>query len=78
MAAPLALRERDAVLAGGLGPVEGLVGAPDELLWGVFYGVSNNKWKFWDISDAERLIGYRPQDNMEDYRGKVEQDWPAR
>jgi nucleoside-diphosphate-sugar epimerase len=52
--------------------------APDDLSFGVFYGVSNNKWRFWDISDAERLIGYRPQDNMEDYRGKVEQDWPRR
>jgi nucleoside-diphosphate-sugar epimerase len=54
------------------------VSAPDDLKWGVFYGVSNNKWKFWDISDAEKLIGYRPEDNMEDYRGKVEQDFVAR
>jgi nucleoside-diphosphate-sugar epimerase len=54
------------------------VAAPDDLKWGVFYGVSNNKWKFWDISDAAKLIGYQPQDNMEDFRGKVESEWGAR
>jgi nucleoside-diphosphate-sugar epimerase len=46
--------------------------APDHLKFGVFYGVSNNTWRFWDISDAQRLIGYRPQDNMEDWRGRGE------
>lgn len=48
------------------------VEAPDELRFAIFYGVSNNLWRFWDISDAERLIGYRPQDNAEAWRGKVD------
>lgn len=33
----------------------------------VFYGVSNNRWRFWDISHARDLIGYDPQDDAEDY-----------
>jgi len=37
----------------------------------IFYGVSGNKWRFWDISHAERVLGYRPQDNAEDYRDRL-------
>jgi nucleoside-diphosphate-sugar epimerase len=46
------------------------VDAPEELRFAIFYGVSNNKWRFWDISDAEALIGYRPEDDMEVWRGR--------
>ena len=45
------------------------VEAPDEVRFGVYYGVSDNKWRFWDISDAAEQIGYQPQDNMETWRG---------
>ncbi len=41
------------------------------LRFATFYGVSNNTWRFWDISDAALLIGYHPQDNAETYRGQV-------
>ena len=34
----------------------------------IFYGVSNNKWRFWDISHARQVVGYDPQDNAEDWR----------
>jgi hypothetical protein len=44
------------------------VSAPNDVRFGVFYGVSNNKWNFWDIEDARRRIGYQPQDNMETWR----------
>jgi nucleoside-diphosphate-sugar epimerase len=44
------------------------VNAPDDLRFGIFYGVSNNKWNFWDIEDARKRIGYMPQDNMETWR----------
>jgi len=37
-----------------------------------YYGVSNHKWRFWDISDAKRDLGYEPQDNAEVWRGKIE------
>jgi hypothetical protein len=29
----------------------------------VYYGVSDNKGMFWDISNAEEEIGYKPQDD---------------
>ena len=31
--------------------------------FGIYYGISNNRYRFWDISDAERELGYRPQDD---------------
>ena len=37
----------------------------------VFYGVSGNTWRFWDISYAERVLGYRPQDDAERYRDRL-------
>lgn len=29
----------------------------------IFYGISNNSHKFWDISNAREVIGYEPQDD---------------
>ena len=34
----------------------------------IFYGVSNNKWRFWDIKNAYNKIGYEPVENAENYR----------
>ncbi|UCD31207.1 MAG: NAD(P)-dependent oxidoreductase, partial [Desulfobacterales bacterium] len=31
--------------------------------FGIYYGVSNNRDRFWDISDAREEIGYYPEDN---------------
>jgi hypothetical protein len=31
--------------------------------FGIYYGVSDNKGRFWDISNAEKEIGYHPQDD---------------
>jgi nucleoside-diphosphate-sugar epimerase len=39
------------------------IDAPDDLRFGVFHGVSNNRWKRLDISDARRLLGYAPEDD---------------
>jgi nucleoside-diphosphate-sugar epimerase len=33
--------------------------------FGVYYGVSRNTWRFWDVSNE---IGYDPQDDAERYR----------
>ena len=30
--------------------------------FGIYYGVSNNERRFWDISDAAEQLGYRPVD----------------
>jgi nucleoside-diphosphate-sugar epimerase len=34
----------------------------------IFYGVSNNKWNFWDISYSENILGYKPKRNTENER----------
>jgi nucleoside-diphosphate-sugar epimerase len=34
-----------------------------EVKFGIYYGVSNNKRRFWDISNAESEIDYRPEDD---------------
>ena len=31
--------------------------------FGIYYGVSNNDGRFWDIANAEKELGYIPQDN---------------
>jgi nucleoside-diphosphate-sugar epimerase len=39
-----------------------------ELPFGVFYGVSANTWRFWDIDGARQVLGYEPQDDAEQCR----------
>jgi nucleoside-diphosphate-sugar epimerase len=39
------------------------VEARDDLMYGVFHGVSNNRWKRLDITDARAMIGYEPEDD---------------
>lgn len=39
------------------------VEAADDLWYGVFQGVSNNRWKRLDITDARAIIGYEPEDD---------------
>jgi len=46
--------------------------APDNLAFDIFYGVSGNKWRFWDIEHPRQVIGYEPEDNAEEYRGREE------
>lgn len=42
--------------------------APHELRFAIYYGVSANTWRFWDIDAAAREIGYAPQDDAERWR----------
>lgn len=39
------------------------IDAPDDLRFGIFHGVSNNRWKRLDISDARAILGYAPEDD---------------
>jgi nucleoside-diphosphate-sugar epimerase len=48
--------------------VDRCLSAPDEVRFGTFYGVSNNQWRFWDVSNATETVGYQPQDNAELWR----------
>lgn len=34
-----------------------------DIKFGIYYGVSNNKGKFWDISNARKELGYQPSDD---------------
>jgi len=34
-----------------------------DLPFGVFFGVSNNTGRYWDISNAQTLLGYEPVDD---------------
>jgi uronate dehydrogenase len=52
--------------------------APPDLTFGVFYGVSANTWRIWDVDDACRAIGYEPQDDAEMWRGRREAWMQAR
>jgi uronate dehydrogenase len=45
--------------------------APPDLTYGVFYGVSANTWRIWDVDDARRAIGYEPRDDAEEWRGEI-------
>lgn len=41
-----------------------------ELPFGIFYGVSRNSRRYWDISNAQELLGYSPLDDAEQYAAK--------
>lgn len=44
----------------------------DDLGFEIFYGVSNNTWRFWDIEHARARVGYDPQDDAETWREEFE------
>jgi dTDP-4-dehydrorhamnose reductase len=44
-----------------------------ELRFAVFHGLSNNRFKRLDISDARQLVGYAPQDDLTEVNPKVKQ-----
>jgi nucleoside-diphosphate-sugar epimerase len=52
--------------------VQASIDAPDSLRFGVFHGVSNNRWKRLDIGDARQLLGYAPQDDAFELAGVAE------
>jgi uronate dehydrogenase len=29
----------------------------------IFFGISNNTGRFWDITNAQQLVGYAPEDD---------------
>lgn len=38
-----------------------------DLPFGIFYGISDNTRKYWDITNAKKLLGYVPKDNAENH-----------
>jgi nucleoside-diphosphate-sugar epimerase len=45
--------------------------ASPALRFGVYYGVSANRWRFWDLERAREEIGFEPLDNAERWRDEV-------
>jgi nucleoside-diphosphate-sugar epimerase len=48
--------------------VRAAIDAPQELAYGIYYGVSANTWRFWDIERASTEFGYSPRDDAERWR----------
>ena len=47
-----------------------------DIKFGIYYTISNNKRRYWDISSAQRELGYAPEDNAEDYASELEKADP--
>ena len=43
------------------------IDAPESLRYDIFYGVSNNKWRYRDLERAQELLGFIPQDSADPY-----------
>jgi nucleoside-diphosphate-sugar epimerase len=48
--------------------VDSALRAPPELRYGIYYGVSDNTWRFWDVANAADDLGFSPQDDAERFR----------
>ena len=48
--------------------VQRCIDAPESLKFDIFYGVSDNRYRFLDISHAREVLGYIPQDRAEEKR----------
>jgi uronate dehydrogenase len=42
------------------------------LTWGIFYAISGNTRRYWDIGPTQELLGYRPEDDAERYAAQIE------
>ena len=43
-----------------------------DVRFGIFYGISKNRRRYWDISSAEEILGYHPEDDAEAFAAEVE------
>lgn len=41
------------------------------LTWGIYYAISGNKRRYWDIGPTQELLGYEPEDDAERYADRV-------
>jgi nucleoside-diphosphate-sugar epimerase len=51
--------------------ISGLIEAcidSDKIGYNIFYGVSDNKWKIWDISNLNKKLSFIPKSNAESFR----------
>ena len=45
------------------------INAKPNIKYEIFYGVSNNKWRIWDLTESAAKISYEPLDSTESHRG---------
>jgi uronate dehydrogenase len=45
-----------------------------DVSWGIFYAISGNTRRYWDIADTQRVLGYEPEDNAEEYAAEIERE----
>lgn len=50
--------------------IEKSLEADASVKYDVFYGVSDNTWRFWDISHGRKILDYNPRDNAELHRSE--------
>lgn len=43
--------------------------APEDVRFGVFFGISDNRWRFRDYSHSTEVLGHVPRDAAEDFLG---------
>ncbi len=44
--------------------------APEDVRYDIFFGISNNRWRFRDFSHSTEVLGHVPQDAAEDFLGE--------
>lgn len=49
------------------GIIQACVDAPDDLRFDIFYGMSNNRYGWVDMTNAKDKLGFVPQDRAEDF-----------
>lgn len=48
--------------------IAGCVDAPEDVHFDIVFATSNNRWGYRDLTHAQAVIGFLPQDAAEDYR----------
>lgn len=46
-------------------------GIESDAQWGIFYAISGNTRRYWDITDTQQILGYEPADNAEEYAAEL-------
>lgn len=42
-----------------------------DVKFGIFYAISGNTRRYWDITATQQILGYEPEDNAEDFAGEI-------
>ncbi len=47
--------------------IVGLIEAPEDLQFDIFYGMSNNRYRWVDLTNAKQKLRWEPRDRVEDH-----------